>query len=591
METLKTQLNEEQRAIAGNLRGDVLVVAGPGSGKTRLLVHRVAYELRKTPTQRSKVLVLTFTSEAARELQSRLVREVPRRAYGRVWCGNFHRFGQYLLRHYGHLIEIPRHFEVIDEVQSAEVLERALSELGIARVKPQDLAYTVSKFRNRVNMPTSSELGQLGGSFELIVERYTQIKAELGVLDFDDLIIQSSMLLSSQPHLQDLIHDVYKSIYVDELQDTSLLQLEFLKLLHSQEATIFAVADEDQMLYEWRDARLATIREYEQHFDARKEYLVQNYRSPQIIVDVANELIRHNQNRHDKELVSAVTGRSAHLSILRADTPDEEAAQIADQIRIRISDGQVTASQMAVLARIPGPIHSVLKALTEIGVPATYVGDRAISRSIGVRFVKCIVGVSAGSSGAQAMIARIIGLLEHTVGTEVCSPDSLAKTINCHKHLDVGSFVEAVLNEISLSDALDATNKRYLSIATRAVGIAALNGDSRDYASINTALTLEWNRLEITVLRGENSVKLMTIHQAKGLEFRSVFLPRLEEGVIPSSRSQNIPEERRLLFVAITRAMDELVLSLCNVNDWGRPSVPSRFLKEIPLDRFEELIV
>ena len=215
------------------------------------------------------------------------------------------------------------------------------------------------------------------------------------------------------------------------------------------------------------------------------------------------------------------------------------------------------------LARFPSPIHSVLKALTEIGVPATYVGDRAISRSIGVRFVKCIVGVSAGSSDAQAKVARMLGLLEHTVGTEICSPETLAKIINFHKHLDVGSFVEAVLNEISLSDTLDATNERYLSIATKAVRIAALNGDSRDYASINTALTLEWNRLELTVLRGENSVKLMTIHQAKGLEFRSVFLPRLEEGVIPTSRSQNIPEERRLLFVAITRATDELVLSLC----------------------------
>ena len=589
METLKTHLNEEQRATAGNLEGNVLVVAGPGSGKTRLLVHRVAYELRRTPTQRSKVLVLTFTNEAARELQSRLVREVPRRAYGRVWCGNFHRLGQYLLRHYGHLIEIPRNFEVIDEVQAAEVLERALSELGIARVKPQELASTVSKFRNRVNMPTNSELGHLGGSFERIVERYTQLKAELRVLDFDDLIIQSSLLLSSQTHLQHLVHDVYKSIYVDELQDTSLLQLEFLKLLHSQEATIFAVADEDQMVYEWRDARLATISEYEQHFKTRVEYLVQNYRSPQNIVDVANELIRHNQNRHDKELVSAVTGRSARLAILQTDTPDEEAAQIAEQIRIRISDGQVSASQIAVLARILSPIHSVLKALAEIGVPATYVGDRAISRSIGVRFVKCIVGVSAGSSDAQAMVARILGLLEHTVGTEICSPETLAKIINLHKQLDVGSFVEAVINELSLGDALDATNKRYLSIAKRAVRIAALNGDSRDYASINAALTLEWNRLELTVLRGENSVKLMTIHQAKGLEFRSVFLPRLEEGVIPSSRSQNIPEERRLLFVAITRAMDELVLSHCSLNDWGRPSVPSRFLEEIPLNKFEQL--
>ena len=589
METLKKHLNEEQRVIAANLEGNAVVVAGPGSGKTRLLVHRVAYELRQTPTQRYKVLVLTFTNEAARELQSRLVREVPRRAFGRVWCGNFHRFGQYLLRHYGHLIGIPRTFEVIDEVQSAEFLERALSELGITGVEPQRLAFTVSRFRNRVNVPTNSELGHLSGSFRRIVERYAQLKAKLGVLDFDDLIIQASLLLSDQPHLPHLVHDVYKSIYVDELQDTSLLQLEFLKLLHSQKTTIFAVADEDQMVYEWRDARLATISEYEQHFNTRVEYLVRNYRSPQDIVELANELIKHNQYRHDKELISAVTGRSANLAIFQANTPAEEAAEIAEQIRTRLSNGQVPPSQIAVLARFPSPIHSVLKALTEIGVPATYVGDRAISRSIGVRFVKCIVGVSAGSSDAQAKVARMLGLLEHTVGTEICSPETLAKIINFHKHLDVGSFVEAVLNEISLSDTLDATNERYLSIATKAVRIAALNGDSRDYASINTALTLEWNRLELTVLRGENSVKLMTIHQAKGLEFRSVFLPRLEEGVIPTSRSQNIPEERRLLFVAITRATDELVLSLCRLNDWGRPSVPSRFLKEIPLNNFEKL--
>ena len=590
METLRTHLNKEQRAIARNLEGNVLVLAGPGSGKTRLLVHRVADEIRRTPTQRYKVLVLTFTNEAARELQSRLVGEVPRRAAGRVWCGNFHRLGQHLLRHYGHLVGIPRNFEVIDEVQSAEILERVLGELGIPGVDPQELVFTVSRFRNQVNVPTNSDLGRLSGSFQRILERYTQLKAELGVLDFDDLIIQSSTLLSSQPHLQNLVHDVYQSVYVDELQDTSLLQLELLKLLHCGEASIFAVADEDQILYEWRDARLATIREYEQHFDTRVEYLVQNYRSPQNIVDVANELIRHNQDRHDKELVSAVTGRSANLAIFKADTPDEEAAKIAEQIGMRLSNGQVFASQIAVLARIPGPILSVLKALTEIGVPATYVGDRAISRSIGVRFVKCIVGVSAGSSDAQAMVARILGLLEHTVGTEICSPETLAKLINLHKHLDVGSFVEAVLKELSLGDALDTTNKRYLSIATRAARVATLDGDPRDYASINASLTLEWNRLELTVLRGENSVKLMTIHQAKGLEFRSVFLPRLEEGVIPSSRSQNIPEERRLLFVAITRAMDELVLSHCSLNDWGRPSTPSRFLDEIPLDRFEDLI-
>ena len=288
--------------------------------------------------------------------------------------------------------------------------------------------------------------------------------------------------------------------------------------------------------------------------------------------------------------MSAVTGRLARLAVFQAETPAEEAAWIAELIESRLSQGQVPASQIAVLARFTPPIYNVLKALTEKGVHATYLGDRAISRSIGVRFVKCIVGVSAGSPDAQSRVAKILSLLEQTVGNKVCSPKTLAKMINALKYLDVSTFVEAVLNELSLSDALDATNRRYLTIASRAVRIAALNGDSRDYASVNTALTLEWNRLERTVQRGEDSVKLMTIHQAKGLEFRSVFLPRLEEGVIPSRQSRNTPEERRLLFVAITRAMDELVLSLCNVNDWGRPSTPSRFLDEIPLDRFEDLI-
>ena len=589
METLKAHLNEEQRAIAGNLEGNVLVVAGPGSGKTRLLVHRVAYELRQTPADRYKVLVLTFTNEAARELQSRLLREVPRGASGRVWCGNFHRFGQHLLRHYGHLIGIPRNFEIIDEVQSAEILELVLDELKIPNVNAQDLAFTVSRFRNRVNVPTSSELGHLSESFQHIVARYTQLKSELGVLDFDDLIIQSSRLLSSQSHLQQLVHDVYQSIYVDELQDTSLLQLDFLKLLHSQQATIFAVADEDQILYEWRDARLATIREYEQHFETRTEYLVQNYRSPQNIVDVANELIKYNQNRYDRELVSAVTGSTGYLAGFQAGTPAEEAARIAEHIKSRISKGQVPANQIAVLTRFAGPIQGILKTLTENGVEATYVGDRAVSRSIVVRLVKCIVGVSAGSPDAEARVAKILGLLERDVGAEVCSPETLTKIIDSHKHLEVSTFIDSTLNELSLDDIMDETNKRHLSIATRAVRVAALNGDPRDYASINAALTLEWNRLEHTVLRAENSVKLMSIHQAKGLEFRSVFLPRLEEGVIPSSRSRNIPEERRLLFVAITRAMDELVLSLCKLNDWGRPSKPSRFLKEVPLDKFEEL--
>lgn len=589
MEILKRHLNDEQRTIASNMNGNVLVVAGPGSGKTRLLTHRVAYELRQPTKQPYKVLVLTFTNEAARELRSRLSKEIPRRTSSRVWCGTFHQFGHYLLRHHGHHIGIPRHFEVIDDMQSVDFLEQVLDDLAITGVNPQGLASTVSRFRNRVNVPDTAELGVPREGFQRIVERYAQLKAASGVLDFDDLIIRSSWLLGNHSHLHELIQDVYKSVYVDELQDTSLLQLEFLKLLYSSETSIFAVADEDQILYEWRDARLATITEYEQYFNARVEYLVQNYRSPQNIVDVANELIKHNQDRHHKKLVSAVTGRSARLAILKAATPAAEADEIAEHIRNRLSQGEISASQVAVLARFADPIRMVLRALIQKGVPAVFVGDRTISRSIGVRFVKCIIGVTAGSLDAEARVAKTLGNLERTVRTEICTPESLARIIDSHKHLAASAFVESIINELSLNSLLDETNRHYLSVATQVVRIAELGGYPRDYASINAALTLEWNRLERMALRDDHSVRLMTIHQAKGLEFGSVFLPRLEEGIIPVSRSKNIPEERRLLFVAITRAKEELVFSLCKVNDRGWDAAPSRFLQEIPLYEFKDL--
>lgn len=585
MDILKRELNDEQLAITRNLDGNVLVIAGPGSGKTRLLVHRVGFVLRSKADPPTKALCLTFTNEAAKELASRLQPITPPFAKRLVWCGNFHQFGQFLLSKYGHLLGISRSFEVIDEFQAADILAEVLNDLGVKNVKPLDLFYSISRFRGRVNPPSAEELAEVGGRFGEILDCYAEAKRLASVMDFDDLIEVPIQLLRSQPSLRALLRDVYRNLFVDELQDTSLLQLELLKELFDPErSSIFGVADEDQILYEWRDARLATIREFEQFFSARTEFLVLNHRSPQEIVDVANALISQNPERYDKELRSAVNDRTGKVWLFHASDPDQEAERVADRIVSGVRSGLRSKSDYVVLARIASSLEPIKRALKSREVAAVHIGDRTVSGSPTTRLIKAAMAVAGGRTNGEKRLQPAIDSLNSAAGKSALSLPVVMSAVESSRQPGPSAFIERLSDRLGLSHMLAGSRMSdHLEIARKVV-LAAMRDGATGYDDLALTLALEWNRLECLVLRSEDSVKLMTVHQAKGLEFPVVHVIRLEDGLFPLIRRgsrPNIPEERRLLFVAITRAEEEIVLSICATNDRGWASTPSRFFDDI----------
>jgi len=585
VEILRRNLDDEQRHIAQIEDGNLLVLAGPGSGKTRLLTNAAAYRLRRYPNDTWRICCLTFTVEAARQLRSRLqsaeLGSVPTR---RLWVGNFHQFSQMLLGSYGHLLGWPRTAGIITPVEAEALLRELVTELRLGNVNILDVRSAISATKGR--RPVLGEWDRRSESFIRLSQAYQARLKEAGLRDFDDLIVDALRLLKENQGVRRIIQDVYRHVFVDELQDTNQMQLDLLgALVDGAPVRIFGVADADQMIYAWRDARPENLREFEERFQARVHSLGGNYRCPARIVQAATAIITNNPDRERaaQDLRSLVTDKDGELWEGIAADAQTELGLVCDVIAHSLEDG-TAPSDIAVLAPHRFKFSDLRTALETRQIPFVYIGsnDMEVCPVIGV-FRACLVGLA---NPAQPLrVAAVIERANRHMGRAWVSQEIIEQAIRAASQTPPERLFAVLLNALGVERVMEGLPSGVAERIQRlrlmiAVSNAETPADSG--AQLAHRVLLEWARLEAAVLRSDQSVKLMTTFNAKGLEFHTVILPFCTKTLvpwIPAAERQNTKrwhEARRTFYVAMTRSTHRIIFT--RVGNEAR----SVFLEEIP---------
>ena len=634
------RLNPVQREAVMYGDGPLLLFAGAGSGKTRVLTHRVAYLIAVRGVSPRQVMAVTFTNKAANEMKERIGKLVGEAAGRHLWVGTFHATCARLLREHGQNIGLDRRFVVYDDGDQITLIKECFRQLLIDEKKfaPRAVLSHISHAKEKLVTP--EKYPQLfHGYFEDICAKvYPLYQTKLrqnGALDFDDLLTETVRLLQEHTETRERLQSRYRYLLVDEYQDVNGVQYEFLKLLANKHRNLTVVGDDDQSVYAFRGADVGLILQFEQDYpDAHVLKLEQNYRSSQTILDAAYSVVQNNKSRKDKKLW---TEREAGTPLTKyeAENEQEEAVWVAKRIREEVQAGRRNHRDFAVLYRtnaqsriyeevflgwrVPHKIVGGLRFyerreikdlvayLRVINNPAESLSLRRIlnvpTRGIGATTVSALeeeVNLSGLSfwevlqkagdlSQIQArtriklaefasLIARLRADSEHSTITEIVQ--RVVETTGYQRMLEEDTTIEGQSRLENLKEFQTVT--REFELQTETPSLTAFLEQVSLVADLD-ALNTE-----------ADSVTLMTLHAAKGLEFPVVFLGGLEEGVFPHSRSfesdREMEEERRLCYVGITRAQDELYLTYANRRgQFGRIAYNpvSRFLGEIPSELFK----
>jgi len=631
-------LNAGQREAVETIEGPVLILAGPGSGKTRVITHRVAYLIKTCGINPHRIMAVTFTNKAAREMTERL-QVLVSRAVGNLTLGTFHAICARILRREGKAAGINPGFIIYDEDDQLELIKRALQTLNLDPKKfvPRAILSAISASKSRMLTPQDCALGSRSYFDEVVgrvYERYQQLLNESQALDFDDLLMRTVFLFRNYPDILAKYQERYIHVMVDEFQDTNLVQYELIKQIAGKYRNICVVGDPDQSIYSWRFADLRNILNFEKDFpDAKVVYLEQNYRSTQRILETASHLIKANQQRKYKELWTN-NELGERTSLIETYTEQEEAQFVVQEIQRLVDAGEAKLGDCAVMYRTNAQSRVIEEAFVRYGVPYKLVaGTRFYER----REIKDIIsylrlvqnpydsvslmrivnvpgrGIGQHSLDELANWAASQSISQYQALQRLAGPDlesahlpfssRIAKTLG-----NFGSLLKELIAqslEMNLVDFFDflVTRSGYKDFI-----LGEENGDERwdnvmelrtvaegyrDLAPAEglgsflegVALVSDVDDLKETV----DKVTLITLHQAKGLEFGVVFIVGAEEGLLPHFRSMDdalqIEEERRLAYVGITRAKRKVYLvHAFRRNLMGRSTVnkASRFLGDIP---------
>ena len=637
---IKETLNKQQLIAVNCNEGNKLVLAGAGSGKTRVLTYRVAKLIKDFNVRPSDIMALTFTNKASREMKERLESLLRISSQG-LWFGTFHGICRRILKIHWREAELSERFTILDSQDQLRLVKRIIKTNNLDD-KLYD-AKSIQSFINRKkdNGIRSNTINDKDDEvYVQVYKEYESILKQTHSVDFADLILKTYELLSQNEKILSYYVKRFKNIMVDEFQDTNLLQFKLLKLLNNNTGSMYAVGDDDQSIYGWRGALSKNIKNFtDQFINVEIFKLEQNYRSTDKILNVANSLITHNKNRLGKELWTN-TSRGDEVKLFEAYNNDEESAFIIDKIQMLSRDG-FKRSEIAILYRNNFLSRRLEEELNGRGIPYVIYGgfrffERAEIKDM-VAYLRIVVNHDDDAAFERTINNPPRGIGQKTIDiirnysrennislwkTIKLFQDGTIKDISNRIITSLSSYTSLVerisseMNDLTLDEILrviykDSSLKNYYSeqkgeesiskqenieeLFVTAENFIKNNIDSENIIDDfldNAALEAGDYQSKLD----EDPVQLMTIHSAKGLEFPVVFLTGLEEGIFPNENRNSgndfLEEERRLCYVAITRAMKLLYLTYANaryLHGSYNYLMPSRFISEIPCELLESI--
>ncbi len=630
------ELNPAQKAAVEAINGPVLILAGPGSGKTRVITHRVAYLIRVVGVNPRRIMAVTFTNKAAREMEERLNRLVSSSVKD-LTLGTFHAICARILRQDGRAIGIDKKFVIYDDDDQISLLKRSLQDLALdpKQFAPRALQTVISSAKSQMLLPSDLP----GKSYfeevtRRVYERYQELLAASSALDFDDLLLKAVLLFRQNPEILSKYQSRYLHIQVDEFQDTNLVQYELIKLLAGKYRNICVVGDPDQSIYSWRSADIRNILNFEKDFpDAKVVLLEQNYRSTQLILDAASHVISANKQRKPKDLWTE-NEKGIPPAVIETYTEEEEAQYVVNEIDNLVRSGEVKSGDCAVMFRTNAQSRALEEAFIRYGMPYKLVAGTRFYERREVKDIIAYLRLIQNPNDAVSL-RRVINVPQRGIGERSLdelshwaqeqgvgeyqalkllaeSSDSgaelpfsvrtvkalagfavmLEKLIERSRELDLVALFDLVVESSGYKQYITGL----VDGEERWENVLELRGVAQDYKDLKPGEGLT-TFLEGVALVSDvddlpeklDTVTLITLHQAKGLEFPVVFIVGMEDGIIPHYKSIDDPaqleEERRLCYVGITRAKKKVYLVRAfrrHLMGSSAVNKPSRFLLDIP---------